>query len=123
MTSLRGWFFLALLLTLLIAPPSLAQVAATVPDVVKNPDRYDGQTVSTTGTIAAYRERVSRAGNPYTTFRLEDAGASVAVFAWKHQGLRDGLRVRVTGKFAKVKQVGRYTFYNEIEAQRIEVLR
>ena len=119
----RVRFFFALLLALLIAPPLLAQVAATAADIAQNPDRYDGQTVTVTGTIAAYRERVSRAGNPYTTFRLEDGGASVAVFAWKHQGLRNGLRVSVTGRFAMVKRVGRYTFYNEIEAQQIRALR
>ncbi len=47
----------------------------------------------------------------------------MAVFAWQHQNLRNGLRVRVTGKFAKVKRVGQHTFYNEIEAQRIDMLR
>jgi len=30
--------------------------------------------------------------------------------------------VRVTGTFDKVKRVGRYTFYNEIQAQGIEKL-
>ncbi len=74
------------------------------------------------GTIGDYRERVSARGNPYTTFHLQDGTAQVSVFAWKHQGLRNGLRVRVVGTFAKVRQVGGYTFYNEIQANSVEML-
>ncbi|MDR7434527.1 MAG: hypothetical protein QN189_05295 [Armatimonadota bacterium] len=123
MKPLRVKVFLVFLLVTLLLPSALAQLTVTVRDIVQNPDRYDGQIVSVTGTIAAYRERISARGNPYTTFRLEEGGASVAVFAWRHQGLRNGLRVRVVGRFDKMKRVGQYTFYNEIEAQRIEVLR
>ncbi len=109
-----GFFLLLLTIGFLQAQVTIAVLA-----LVKNSDRYDGQIVTVMGTVTGYRERTSRAGNPYTTFRLEDAGASVLVFAWKHQGLRNGQRVQVTGKFLKTKRVGRYTFYNEIEAQRI----
>lgn len=110
---------IAVLCAGVLAAPLLAQ-AVSVAALVGDPDRYDGRVVTVAGVVSGYRERVSRAGNPYTTFRLEEGGGSVAVFAWGHRGLRDGLRVRVTGVFQKVRRVGRYTFYNEIEARRIE---
>jgi hypothetical protein len=102
-----------------------AQVLAVTPiqNLLQTPDQYDGKTVTVDGTITAYRERVSRQGHAYTTFRVGANGRSVSVFAWKPQGLANGLRVRVTGTFSKEKHVGRYTFRNEIEAQRIERLR
>lgn len=102
--------------------PALAQQAVTVSALLLHPEQYDGKTISVVGTVARYQERVSARGNPYTTFRLEDGGA-VSVFAWHHQGLRDGLRVRVVGTFFKVRRVGRYVFRNEVEAQRIEAVR
>jgi hypothetical protein len=109
------------LITVFLVSSAFGQLVS-ITTLLANPDRYDGQVVTVSGAVSAYRERVSRAGNPYTTFRLEEGRSSVAVFAWGHQGLRDGLRVRVTGVFQKVRRVGRYVFYNEIEAQRIERL-
>lgn len=111
----------ALLIILFWALPALAQPTVAISALVQHPDQYDGKTVSVIGTITGYREHVSARGNPYTTFRLVDGGA-VSVFIWKHQGLRDGIRVRVIGTFSKVRRVGRYTFFNEIEARRIEVV-
>ncbi len=108
------------LLVLLTVAAVLAQPSVSVRDLVENPDLHHGQVVAVVGTITQYRERVSARGNPYTTFRLTEDGAWVSVFAWQHRGLRNGLRVRVVGRFDKVKRVGRYTFHNEIEAQRIE---
>ncbi|MDR7414960.1 MAG: hypothetical protein QN193_02410 [Armatimonadota bacterium] len=118
------WFIptIPVLIAVLVVSSAFGQLVS-IATLLGNPDRYDGQVVTVVGMISGYRERVSRAGNPYTTFRLEEGGSSVAVFAWGRQRLQDGLRVRVTGVFQKVRRVGRYTFYNEIEAQRIERLR
>jgi hypothetical protein len=113
---------IALLVILFGVVPTLAQQAVTPQALGQNPDRYDKQLVSVTGTIVSYRERVSAHGKPYTTFRVKSDSASVSVFAWKHQGLRNGQRVRVIGTFKKVKVAGGYRFRNEIEAQRIEAL-
>jgi len=108
---------------ILLASLAWAGEKISVADLLQNPERYDGKTVIVEGKIISYQERFSRRGNPYTTFRLEDNGFSVAVFAWGHLGLKDGLRVRVSGVFQKVKQVGRYTFYNEINAYKIQLLK
>jgi cytochrome c-type biogenesis protein CcmE len=85
--------------------------------LVQSADRYDGEVVRVVGLVAAYRERFSRSGEPYTAFDLRDGKASVAVFAWPHQGLRNGLRVRVTGTFFRLKT------YGFIKAQRAVVVR
>ncbi len=107
---------------ILLASLALAGEKISVADLLQNPERYDGKTVIVEGKITSYQERLSRRGNPYTTFRLEDNGFSVAVFAWGYLGLKDGSRVRVSGVFQRVKRVGRYTFYNEISADEVEVL-
>ena len=117
----RGVLVVGALLVVLPPLPAFSQ-ALSVASLVENPGRYDGKVVTVSGVITAYRERVSRAGNPYTTFRLQEGGASVGVFAWGHRGLREGARVRVTGVFQRVRRVGRFTFYNEIEVRRIDIL-
>ncbi|MEN3026888.1 MAG: hypothetical protein ABDH31_04150, partial [Chlorobiota bacterium] len=86
---------ICLLALLLVAPAATRDLPLR--ELAENPELYDEQSVSVVGTIANYRERVSRAGNPYTTFRLEEDGASVNVFAWGHQGLQSGQQVRVRG--------------------------
>jgi len=108
---------------ILLASLAWAGEKVSVEALLQNPERYDGKTVIVEGEITSYQEKVSRRGNPYTTFRLEDNGFSVAVFARDHLGLKDGLRVRVSGVFQKVKQVGRYTFYNEISADKVQLLK
>jgi len=65
----------------------------SVAALLQNSERYDGKTVIVEREITSYKEKFSRRGNSYTTFRLEDNGFSVAVFAWGHLGLKDGLRV------------------------------
>ncbi len=108
---------------ILLASLAWAGEKVSVAALLQNPERYDGKTVIVEGQITSYQEKFSRRGNPYTTFRLEDNGFSVAVFAWGHLGLKDGVRVRVSGVFQRVKQVGRYTFYNEISADKVQLLK
>ncbi len=122
MRLIRLRFLTIGLLVLVTVFPAIAQQMVGVSVLLQNPDRYDGRVVTVAGVIVGYRERVSSRGNPYTTFQLAEGGASVSIFAWKHQGLHNGLRAQVTGRFDKVKRVGQYTFRNEIEAQQIEPL-
>lgn len=63
----------------------------------------------------------SRRGNAYSTFQLRDtAGDAVKVFTWGHPNIMTGDPVQVTGVFEQVRHVGRYTFYNEIDAQSVK---
>jgi RecJ-like exonuclease len=116
MLSVGRGFLSAIAVVLLAALPGSAQGAVTLSGLVHNPNLYDGDVVRVAGTVADYRERVSSLGKPYTIFRLRDGSASVAVLAWSHQGLHEGLRVEVTGAFVKVKT------YMFIKAQRTVVL-
>src|SRR5262249_30927645 len=93
-----------------------------VKSLLDNPAQFDGTSVTVRGTTLAVKETVSRIGNAYTTFQVQDAGAVITVFTWGHPGTRDANRVEVTGIFQRVRHVGRYTFYNEIEAKNIRRL-
>lgn len=93
-------------------------------DLFKNQDAYDGQPVKVRGVLAADpRAKVSRRGNPYYTFTLMDPqtndNVSVFSFGVPPSFLEGGAHVIVEGTYHTVKRVGRYTFYNEIEAERI----
>src|SRR5712691_2002242 len=123
MSPFRRRLLPAVLLLLLAALPLWAKQVVTIRVLLQHADQFDGKVVTVTGTVRGYREQVSGAGNPYTTFRLADGELSVSVYVWNQQGLSNGQKVRVTGAFAKVKQVGRYTFDNEIQANRVEALK
>ena len=125
MRSLLGVLsILAMSGVLLGGPPALAQQAVGVKELVKHPARYNERVVTTIGTVASYQEGVSGKGFAYAEFRLEDGGTSVGVFAWehawRHRGLRNGLRVRVTGTFTTAPMANGIA--NDIEAERIEVI-
>ncbi|MBA7536801.1 hypothetical protein ES705_29066 [subsurface metagenome] len=97
---------------------------ATVKEILDNPDSYDQREVKVAGKAVNLKLKVSKKGNAYTTFSLMDKDyKTLKVFMWGHQDVRDGDRIEVTGTFRKVKYVGRYKFYNEIEAERIEKLK
>jgi hypothetical protein len=105
-------------LVLLLAFPGKA-AETTLAAILANPVQFDGKTVTVRGSAATVKPTVSRKGNPYTTLRLQDGGAVITVYMQGHPNTKTGDRVEVIGVFQTVKHVGRYTFYNEIEAQSI----
>jgi hypothetical protein len=121
----RTSLFVALVLgpMLLVAVPLIAQSKVSVTDLMTNIDKYDHQLVSVSGTVTEYQERVSRRGNPYTVFKLQDGGQSVSIYSRSTLGLANGTKVNVEGLFWKVKKVGQYTFYNEINAESVRPIR
>jgi hypothetical protein len=110
---------LTLLLLLLAGSASAGNVSIRA--ITGNPAQYDHQSVTVLGVATAVAKPTSRAGNPYTTFRVQDAdGSSVKVFTFGHPTIKDGDRVEVTGVFEQVKRVRNYTFYNEIDATNVQ---
>jgi hypothetical protein len=110
-------------LPLLLGRPLAVAAEVTVADLLKAPERYARQEVTLQGTAHAVKPTVSRRGNPSTTVELTDAsGQAVTVFTWGHPALKSGDRVAVTGLFQGGKRVGRYTFYNQIDANNIKVV-
>jgi hypothetical protein len=47
-------------------------------------------------------------------------GESINILIWGHSKIKEGRKVKVLGIYQKVKKMGRYTFYNEIEAIEIK---
>lgn len=99
-----------------LAVPCEAAAAVSPGQVLAHAAQYNGEAVSVTGTVQEFRERVSRRGNAYETFELCGSTTCLHVFAWGDVPRTDGERSTVSGRFWTVKQVGRYTFYNELDA-------
>jgi len=106
-------------LGLLLAPALPVDAVQASPDtILTNPARFDGQSVTVSGTITNLRETVSRRGNPYYTLDLSDGKQAIRVFSFGEAPCRSGTAM-VEGTFARVKQVGRFTFHNEITATQV----
>ena len=121
MTRRWPFFVVAPFLYCLLAVTALAsaQAVSTSPsDILANPDRFDGQAITIRGTVTNLQERVSRAGNPYYTLDLRDGKQAIRIFSFGTAPCRAGTAT-VEGTFAKAKQQGRYTFYNEVTATRV----
>lgn len=115
-------FILFLLPVILLASPSKVKIS----EVIKNPDKYDNRIISVEGYIEDIKQKISQKGNKYTTFSISDGEDNyLKVFLWgwegiEEQNIKEGDKVEVEGKFQKIKYVGRYRFYNEIEAIKIK---
>jgi hypothetical protein len=99
--------------------PSITDAQAiktTVKNIFSNPDRYDGKMVQVEGKVLSLKSKISKRGNPYTTLKITQADNSLSVFSFGTLSVKDGDSVKVMGRYQRVKQVGRYTFYNEIDA-------
>jgi hypothetical protein len=83
--------------------------------ILSNSSAYDSKHLTVSGTVRNVIAKTSRRGNDFETFDLCD-NSCVKVFAWGHHVLRQGQHLSVSGTFDSVKHVGRYTFYNELDA-------
>jgi DNA polymerase III alpha subunit len=121
------WFpklcLLALLLRCSSTLPDVWAAEVTVASLLAAPDRHDRQEVTLTSTAQTVKPTTSRRGNPYATVQLADtSGKAITVFSWGHRDLNNGDQVEVTGIFQRVKRVGQYVFYKEIEAKETKVV-
>ncbi len=123
MKILSKIFFLFLILPVIVtAGPQKVKIKK----IKENPDKYDNQYISTEGYIKNIKKKTSKKGNKYTTFYITDKeNNSLKVFMWgwkdiEKQKIEEGDKVEVEGIFRKVKYVGKYRFFNEIEADRIK---
>lgn len=95
-------------------PPT--PLKTTVAALLENPDKFHRKMVQVEGEVDDLRKKVSRVGNPYTTFKLDSGGKQVTVFSYGHLSVEDDDKVIVVGRFYKEKRMGRSTFTNEIDA-------
>lgn len=109
---------IALFSALALAAVAFAADKMTPDQVVKDAEKHDGKKVTVTGTVQAFRERTSRAGNDYTTFRVKGSEESVNIYMQgkiEKDKPKNGDTVEVTGRFVKEKKVGEQTFKNEVD--------
>lgn len=113
--------FLALCILLLLTSISLACENTTVLAIVADSHKLDAKEVCVEGLVSTLKFKTSKRGNPYTTFSVNDEnGKSLNVFSHGTLSIKEGDKVKVTGRFDIEKKVGKYTFYNEIGASSVE---
>lgn len=113
--------FLPLGLTVLaVLSASVASARDRSPsEILASPDLYDGRALVIAGTIGNPRELLSKRGNPYYVFELEDGRRAIRVVSFGNTLCKAGAYATVEGRFRKVKRQGQETVYNEVEAYRV----
>lgn len=86
--------FIFLLITILSFYSCTNAQVVTISEILSDPDKYHLKTVLVKGEVLDVKHKVSKRGNPYTVFALSDGTSAIKIFTY----------------------VGRYTFYNEIDA-------
>jgi len=122
MLMLRTVVSSALLLVLLIAASAQEQV--TVQALLTDGKKYDGKQVVLVGVVRDLKEKVSKKGNPYYTFKIGEGERTISIFGYGRATVKEGDKVRVTGKFAVEKRAAYTTYRNEIDVTKgkVEVL-
>jgi len=110
------YYFVLLFITVLNFYTCTNAQVLTISEIINNPDRYHLKTVKVKGEVLDVKHKISRKGNEYTVFVLSDGSAGIKVFTFGSPQINVEDKVKVEGVFYKVKYVGRYTFYNEIDA-------
>lgn len=122
MRTVRRVVSTALLYVLFVTAGAQEQV--TVQALLNDGKKYDGKQVVLVGIVRDLKEKVSKKGNPYYTFKIGESKQTVSVFSYGKSTVKEGDKVRVTGKFAVEKRVAYATYRNEIDVTRgkVEVL-
>ncbi len=91
------------------------------PFLMSHASAYNGHHVAVEGIVTNVVARISHAGNSYETFNLcsHDVVVCVHVFTWGQPSFSQGEETTVHGTFWTVKHVGSYSYYDEIEADKI----
>lgn len=124
-SRLSGIACVAILITILVILPGRASAGpstTTIEKILSRAESYNGKEVSVAGKIVNLRPKTSKRGNTYTTFTLLGSGGkgSLNVYSRGHAEVKQGQIVKVTGIYRKEKRVGKYTFYDEIDAADIK---
>ena len=104
---------------LAVAVVAFAAEKVAITDLLKDASKYDAKAVTLTGKVMKFKQKTSKAGNPYYNFKLvgktDDDVVNIYGRGKSEKELEDGTVVEVTGKFAKEKKVGTVTYKNEID--------
>lgn len=115
-----GPFFMLLFIVVV----AIAQEQVTVQALLNDGKKYDRKQVVLVGNVTDLKEKVSRKGNPYFTFKIGEGKQIISVFNYGKAPVKEGDRVKVTGTFFVEKRVGYAVYHNEIDVTKgkIEVL-
>jgi hypothetical protein len=98
-----------------------ASMETTIEEIMANKETYDEKEVSVSGAVSTPRFKSSRHGKPYMTFSLlGDSKGGINILFWGSMKLKTGKKIRVTGIYRKIMEMGKYTFRDVIEASEIE---
>jgi RPA family protein len=97
-----------------------------ISEILRNPDKYHRKEVLVKGKIVDAKYKESEWGPEYAVYVLSDGTGVIKVFA---DGYNDpemcdwgvGAKIEVLGKYYKVKRVGPYVFFNQIDAESISL--
>jgi hypothetical protein len=119
----QGGSVFSLVVVLLLSNPATSDAAEeAVCSIVRNPQDFDHKRLVVKGAPLNVKQTTSQRGNDYTTFKLRDAaGCVVTIFAWGHPSVSCDSLV-VEGVFETEHHQGRYTFYNEIQAEKVNCI-
>lgn len=108
-----------LALGVLAATVALAVEKVGLDELFKETKKFDGKVIETSGEVADFKQKTSRAGNKYFTFSLI-AGEKVKVSVYSQgeadTAIKDGAKVKVVGIFREEKKVQDFVVKNEIDA-------
>jgi hypothetical protein len=104
----------------LLLPAALVLAAPTktsVATLVEKGKDHDGKEIVATGSVKDFKQKTSRIGNKYFTFKLVDGKAEANVYGrgTLEGGLQPNAKVEVAGKFRMLKKVGNFEVKNEID--------
>ncbi|AEE15372.1 hypothetical protein Thena_1766 [Thermodesulfobium narugense DSM 14796] len=75
------------------------------------------------GTIYNVKFKTSKKGNEYTTFKIKTENANVYnCFSFGWLPIKNNDVLKLSGRYYDIRQVGKYTFYNEIDVKNFEVV-
>lgn len=92
---------------------------SAVKALLSDPAAHDGTLVNLSGTVTNLDVRVSRRGNAYYTFKLDDGGGRITVFSFGSAPCSNGSWANVEGQFLREKTVNGYVFHNQVDATRV----
>jgi hypothetical protein len=109
---------------LLVAATVFAPLVAAARDrspseILKNPDRFNEQSVVIAGTVSNVREQTPQRGRPYFIFDLDDGLRSLSVVQFGAAACGAGAQAIVEGQFLKLRKQGEETFRNQVRAYRV----
>ncbi|MER3495693.1 MAG: hypothetical protein C4320_02030 [Armatimonadota bacterium] len=109
-------FLIPLMALATVAFAQKAVQTATVADLIKDGAKFDKKHVRVTGTVQKLEEKQTRTKKDYFKFELVDAGNTINVYGFgKVEGLRDGVKVEATGRFAVSKKMRNFEVKNQLD--------